>query len=427
MNISEDQFRLAIREVATEIADASAPPLSLAPRTARRPARTAGRRARWLRLAAPLAAAAAVIAVIAGSITVASRAHAPAASSQSAATAQLLRQLPPYYLALSAVRMPTDRAVIRNTRTGAPLATFRPPRPYSVFTMIAGTASGLTFVLAAGKSGKEPVTNIPTFRDKLFIVHVNPATGSATMAPLPIPVLWFVNNGWLSGLALSANGTRLAVANSSFTPASGQLRSQLRIYSVATGAVQAAWQAKGEVASGWFVQITMTWTPNGRALAFNWSNGTQQSFSGLRLLNTTGRGGNLISDSRLLVPQTQPNGYFLGDGMLIPDGTKVIANVGNDPRRGPSTNEFAEFSAATGRILRAMFRRTPEFSELQAPVWSSPSGQVLVVQIALKPRAAKPGDRPVSLSIFEVLRGDRLIPIPGAPASALGEFSQLAF
>jgi hypothetical protein len=419
MNISEDQFRLAIREVATEIADA--PPLSLAPRTARRPPRTAGRRAGWLRLAAPLAAATAVIAVIAGSITVASRAHAPAASSQSAATAQLLRQLPPYYLALSAIRMPTDRAVIRNTRTGAPLATFRPPRPYSVFTMIAGTASGLTFVLAAGKSGKEPVTNIPAFLDKLFIVHVNPATGSATMAPLPIPLLWLVN-GWLSGLALSANGTRLAVATS-FTPA----RSQLRIYSVATGAVQAAWQAEGEVASGWFVQITMTWTPNGRALAFNWSNGTVQSFSGLRLLDTAGRGGNLISDSRLLVPQTQPNGYFLGDGMLIPDGTKVIANVGNDPRRGPSTNEFAEFSAATGRILRVMYRRTPEFSELQAPVWSSPSGQVLVVQIALKPRAPKPGDRPFALSIFEVLRGDRLIPIPGAPASALGEFSQLAF
>ncbi len=128
----------------------SAPPLRLPDDPAAGPLRggASGRR-RWLRALTPLAAAAAVAAVVIASLSP-DRPHA---------ARRLSRARRPGPARCAASRRTTsrspawpdapDHAVIRATATGAVLATVQPPRPYGSFTFVSGAADDRTFVLAA--------------------------------------------------------------------------------------------------------------------------------------------------------------------------------------------------------------------------------------------------------------------------------------
>jgi hypothetical protein len=99
-----------------------------------------GRHTTWRAWAAPLAAAALVIAVVAGGLTVAgSLKHEPATAGPSAG----LYGVPAYYVALTTTTPRSDvendlassswtdtAAELRSTQTGAVLAKITPPKPY---------------------------------------------------------------------------------------------------------------------------------------------------------------------------------------------------------------------------------------------------------------------------------------------------------
>jgi hypothetical protein len=449
MNTTEDRLRRAARAAADTVAPGSAPPLRLPSRPGRRPGRPGrprrygGRRGRpgtsrrpgpgggWRGWVTPLAGAAAVAAVIVASVAIGGRVGGPQSPQLS------LRSVPPYYLALipgSQGPNGPQYAVIRSTVTGATEATIRPPKPFNTFSQATGAADDRTFVLAAqslpagwgGPAGGKPPA-------KFFVVHFNPAHGTFTMTPLAIPEI----GKTLQGIALSPDATRLAITN--YADPTGE-ESQVRIYSLATGAVQ-VWQSAGIIGDD--DQPAMSWTADGGTLAFNWIPDSYRrsgemcftSVSGLWLLNTATAGGGLLADSRLAVPTSLPGGFgSANEAILTPDGTKIIIPVYRptpasipgsgcvktqpsvplqptaSPTPGFTTFEFEAFSARTGKptyLLHPVLSRNGTAQPDLAMVWSNASGSVLVVQ-------APTGNE--RRTVLGVLGGNRFIPIPRAPA-----------
>jgi hypothetical protein len=440
MNTTEDRLRRATRAAADTVAPGSAPPLHLPSMPGRR---------RWPGWVTPLAAAAAaagVIVALAGIGGIVRALQGPQLSLSSA---------PPYYLAL----IPNGNngpqyAVIRSTVTGATEATIRPPKPFNTFSQATGAADDRTFVLGAQSfpagwtgpaGGKPPV--------KFFVVHFSPAHGTFTMAPLPIPEI----GNTVQGIALSPDATRLAITND--TDPTGA-ETQVRIYSLASGAVR-VWQSPGTIGNGGGDdQDAMSWAADGETLAFNWTPATKHMKNGelcftsvsgvLWLLNTATAGGSLLADSRLALPTSLPSGVGSDNqATLTPDGTKIIIPVQRPGRTisapclkpvpfqqvlphqagasaAPSsiTFEFEVFSTRTGKLVDALHpdhvRNGSSYPDLSM-AWSNPSGSVLVVQ------APTGNGRP---AVLGVLSGDKFIPIPGTggkPIPGIGGSPQLVF
>jgi hypothetical protein len=148
----------------------------------------------------------------------------------------------------------------------------------------------------------------------------------------------------------------------------------------------------------------MSWAADNATLAFNWYG----AGSGLRLLNTTAPGSNVVADSRLSVPiftrdqnHATSAGYLSDILMLTPDGKTVVGAIsafhGNDAG-------FAEFSAATGRLERRLDWRRWGGHSTGGPMdvlWASDDGGTLVVY-------APPGHA----NQIGILRGDKLTMLP---------------
>jgi hypothetical protein len=438
MNISQDQFRNALREVAEDITPSCVPPLAMPDRSLRQGqrARIGGRaRQRWLRLLAPVAAAAAVIAVIAVVVAVGgarSPGRAPAGTAG-------LRSAPGYYMAL----LPTSTAsnalllpyaVVRNTATGATVATVTPPKPFSRFTLIAGGADDRTFILAAQEGPSDDRNkNAPA---KLYRARFNPADDLVSLTPLPIPE--FGTATWLSGLALAPNGTSLAVVLLQPQLPSGNVYTQVRVYSL-TGKSRAGhpvkvWQGYGSINNLAFLGYhapCISWGSDG-VLAFNWGGNHPYADNGIWLLNTRSASGSLIADSRHVVVHNVPGGLQANDDGILTASGKVIVDpvsVGRVYFKGcpisdllchyAVVSEFREFSAATGKEIRVFW---PTRSLGAWVEWSSPSGSVLVVAAAVGSGAKSSGR-----AVFGVLSGRSFVPIPDAPAAIYPGIALLAF
>ncbi len=405
------------------------------------------------RLAAALAAAAAVIAVAGTSVAVwgGGQAGRPARASGNCASvtdsgegqaqhpvdgSSLLDRVPQYYMALIAERNSTRyEAVVRDTVTGATLACVRPPSRSVRFSMVAGAPDDRTFVLAASVLGKGDVKILrpspPAVLDptRLYLARFNPASGSIRLTALPIE---FPAPTDVGGLALSPTGTELAVSTLSWNARSGkEYLPQIRIYSLAShGATSSpvkAWTGSGNHYMG-----TMSWARTG-LLAFAW--GTSSTGLGVRLLNTDAPGGSLVGDSRLALgfagkgPGLPLPGY---GWMLTADGTTIAA-----PKTGPLTSKVTvtkvnhhpketvvssspgpvleEFSAATGRLIGTIGPHWPAetFAATPAILWTNSSGSVLV---ALAPPI---GGKSAQKEVLGVVSGSTFEPIPGAPGGYL--------
>jgi hypothetical protein len=166
----EDMLRTAFHEKAEHI-PGQPPPLDLEPA----PSPLAGRRddvrSRWLahrRWLIPVAAAAAVLAVVAGTAIASGVLSGPAAGPPASAGS-----VPPrYYVALAHGAKPKDQkmtAVVRETQTGAVVARVAAPRPYVTFTEVTGAANDTTFVLAAQGAGQPDTTLLPAYR--FYVLH----------------------------------------------------------------------------------------------------------------------------------------------------------------------------------------------------------------------------------------------------------------
>ncbi len=402
MSTIEDRLHAAARAVADTVTADSVPPLGLSGGPSSANGKPPRRNRRGFALLAPLAAAAAVVAVIVPSVALSGGTHAQGTAASSSAS---LRSVPPYYVEIirSSRKHNYSYAIVRDTLTGARLATIRVPKPFKNFESVTGAAGDRTFVLTATR-GSFPAPSGPA---KLFLARFNASTRAVTLRALPVPEI--TKPEVLYGVALSPSGTELAISVQT-----SHIVVRVSVYSLTTGAVR-SWQHTGFVGSGPYDSVALSWSSRG-TLAFNW----YQPFAVDRpastfLLNTATAGGNLIARSRQVVRWANlPDGFGpQGDAVVTPDGTKIVAPVFR--ATGPFlTGVFAieEFSAATGRVVRILDKTKSDWF-IDSVEWTNPSGSVLVVGMP-----AKPGGK----AVLGVLRGNKLTPIPVGQLAATPGF-----
>lgn len=426
MSTTEERLHAAIQHTAAEITPGTLLPLTLpAPDRQSVPLRQSRRTQRlgWRRVAAPLAAAASVVAVVTIllALTSSDGSRGPAPGTGGLAGQAALGSVPPYYVTLTGYTGDLNahfHAAVRATATGKTLATVSPPRPYQVFTWVSGAADDRTFVLAA--QGWAKGANVLQDATKFFLLKTDPAKGTARLTALPVSEK---SGDGVIGMTLSPDASKLAVVLN--TPHSQQTSRKIQVLSLATGAQHTwTWTGPGWVGSQDSFSQPISWAADSRTLAFQQWTGNQL---GVRLLDTAGAGHSLRS-ARLALSILSSNNDG-SNSLLTPDGTKIIyAPVVTLPPLTSGVHEklrFAAYSARTGKLLQT---RDPWWFNVAAPspgqsvlipwqqvLWTSTSGHTLIV---VSPPGRAPAGQWLRHSVrpvIGVLSGNHFTPIPNAP------------
>jgi hypothetical protein len=352
---------------------------------------------RWPAWATALAAAAAVLAVIAGALTVA---HAiSAAGPAEPVSPALYSGVPPYYAyAVSGNIYSTPKSSesviaryvkVRSTASGKLLTTVRPPAPYDAFEGFTGSASDRTFVFAAQWYQHPKQTGTPRIYKldqktplKFMILRITPG-GRPQLSPLSLPVK--LTEGEAPTFALSPDGTRLAVAYGG----SGQ-PAVVQVITLATGQLH-QWVSPKPAATPVLTGIG-AWTADGRTLVLGQEviarNGIISTIPArVRLLDTAAPGTDLGTASKLI---TLRGAGLISWPFTTPDGTSLISETGRPFKFSQTTASGAlgVFSPRTGALLRTEARWHRHLGQndrigagfTQAVLWSNFSGSRLVVE-----------------------------------------------
>jgi hypothetical protein len=371
----EDRVRAATAAAANLVPEGTAPPLRLSPPSGPKVPRP--RRERLRALAAPIAAAAAVVMVVA-IVTVT---HDYLSRPRPAATVVAPKIPPPYFVALTYVghyrswKLTRTDAVIASTATGQAILRIAPPKPYDTFSAVTSAYDGRTFVLEA--QDPTPDTRQYPTKTKFFELQVTlrgTRSVAAAVTPLPIPALPASLFGPWDGIALSPDGTELAVTHADV----GRTLPDIRVYDVATGRYRSWAMTSSEIAADPAVQ-TPSWQADGRHLALDvsWRNpGKTECLDCVRLLDTALPSGHLLADSKILVrsPDLHVNVQW-NTTAITPDGRHVLRSaIVPVPVTKNSFYDrpwIYDYSASTGRLLRSVVgARAINWSIL----WTSPDG-----------------------------------------------------
>jgi hypothetical protein len=459
MNTLQERVRAATRAAAGTVPPDSVPPLRL-------PAAEAGRSrggsrpsaSAWARRLAPLGAALAVVAVAIAMVTLGQAVHSSAAPPRPAPTAPSVPsvpsapglvlagpaaasytatdQVPAYYVSIESHGNPNfnrSYAVVRSTATGSVLGTIAAPGGGTVVTATA-SADDRTFVLDE-QPWVPPQSHANQFFEPrtfvLFRLDASGRPGALTRLSVSVP-----SGALMTGFALSPDASQLAVAVEPDNVKADPGLQQIRVYSLATGAVR-TWSADGTIGFGPDDARSLSWTDSERTLAFDWTGNGPGVHVGVRLLDLRSGGADLLADSRQavsLVNQTpgntspgassasHPQSACQQDSIITPNGTMIVCGAiaatdesvgstgsgGVNLQRGAVTG-FFEFSVATGRAARILgYWRFGSVGALSVDVlWSNASGSVLIGVI---PDAG--GGR------VGVIRGNEFTPLSMSPASA---------
>jgi hypothetical protein len=261
----------------------------------------------------------------------------------------------PYFVTL-AIQRPADPAVVTEALTGKVLAVVHTPASGTGFIGVAAAGDDHTFVIAA----QEPNAAAARF----YELRLGPSGHPEPLVLLPVAAV-----AYDGAFAVSADGRKLAIATAAGHTAA------IAIVSLATGA-ERLWKAASGHASN------LSWAGD-RLLAFQWSDGSRsprvaQSRSGVRLLDTAARGGDLLT-SRLIIQQAART--RLGDftGLAYPlisaDGTRLFATMLWGGPVNPNA-EVVEFSSRTGQALKVVTPTRDEsgMGSWCGVLWTDPSG-----------------------------------------------------
>ena len=433
----EDQLRAAGRAVREQVRDLPELDLRTQPAARRARVRTFRRRpgaSRWL---IPMAAATAVVAVAVTLVAVrnpprtAHKASAGPAASRSAGPAVNSppvdpEALPGYFVAIDGLAImgkivsgrmtpvKADSVVVGETLTGRRLATITPPAG-STFAGVTGAADDRTFVLdsvpVASREGFLSVTEQRTW----YLLRIRPgATPVQTLTTLHFPL---PSGADVSGIALSPDGTRLAVfyqvaGSGAGFPYNGPFT--LGIYSVATGAVLRSWTGTDPHHGSYAyasdappdTNANLTWTSDGQRLAFAYRNSRDANSSlYLREVKLAGPGGDLFADSAVIatIAASMTTGRskiwcdslgITGDGRSaicgaeLPKSPPVGATLDalTDPWRGCAAATdlaypgLAKISLTGDRLAEVLYQVKPKCAGagFGAVLWSSPSGATVL-------------------------------------------------
>jgi hypothetical protein len=402
----EDRLRTATRARAALVRDI--PPLELPAARAVRLPRTPLARG-WIAWLAPVTAAAVVVAL---AVTVVSLRElrnepsvSPAASGQPGTGATSAAAVPTYYAALDdpsgtafngqRTTHPVD-VVVGDTRTGERIATVTPPKGQT-FAGLTAAAGDRTFVLAT-ESLPVPLGYYSTAPVAWYLLRIAPGSSrAATLTKLSIPGQ--PAGTQVDGIALSPNGSELAVMyqRDVWSGKTGPLT--LSVYSVSAGKALRTWTqpTKGFPAGyGWYYgrysNSSITWLADGHTLAFvdginSGENGPPlaATFSGvkIRTINLTRPGGDLLSDSKVVF--TSQNHWCI-TLQLTADGRTVFCgsyggNFAPAKKSSAYDPEIIEYSVATGKP-RIVYRFEGTYNVGMANVlWLNSDGSALICSV----------------------------------------------
>jgi hypothetical protein len=306
----------------------------------------------------PLTAAVAVIAV-AVALAAVRDGRAASPGPPAPATNPVATAAPQYYVELgpyeSAPGYQRD-AIVGDTRTGKVLATVKPPADRT-FVGVTGAADDRTFVIDAGPdTGSPGKGEAPQGTHTWYLLRLAPGTSHpATLTRLPIAAL--AESDGIDGLALSPDAGTLAVLYQPGVLAGSPKPYTLRTFSLSTGKALRTWTAPVVPGLTYGLpglnpdnSVGLAWTADGHTLAFAFPPNDQPDYE--RTLNVTGKGANLLADSRpvLSIPDNQPNCVSL---MLSSDGRTMVCGAVAGRPEGP---EFDLYSTATGKLARVLYR-----------------------------------------------------------------------
>jgi hypothetical protein len=407
MNLIEDRIRAAARAAAETVAPYSVPPLEL---PAEYP-RGDGWRRRWLVPAAAAAAVAIVIAVAAVTVGPATRARPPASAPGGPVTGPMppgpslasyvsSGTIPPYFVAVAftgqAAQSPAV-AVVHDTVSGHALATIRPSIRGGTIVGVSAAGDDHTFVLDE-QTWVKPKYPFPTAGysgpHSFYLLRLSSAGRVSSLGRLRVTV---PATQVLSAFALSPDGQRLALA---VQPRKGPARTDLEVVTLSTGSTR-MWSAVGIFRSGAADSRALSWTADGRELAFEWEPKNQGVEPPVeeRLLSLTSASGDLLAASRRVIATTRqfkPSGSTFQvsdtqyDPAVTPDGSVIVTNAAyfrvKTKESGKAWNGrfgCAEYSTRTGKLVRILGYWTvkPAGYWPTQVLWSSPSGRVLIAVI----------------------------------------------
>ena len=275
-----------------------------------------------------------------GSLTVAgSLKHQPGAAGPAAGP----DGVPPYYVALTVPGTYSDiytggngtAAEVRATATGAVLARIAVPRPYVQFAAVTAAADDRTFVLVAEEKNK-PLESPSYQPSRFYLLHFDPASGRASLRALPAA---FIPAGHeVCDTALSPDGTLLAadIGDGCYGGA------RLYVFDLATGNAR-VWNG-AEVLFGFGAPNpdVLSWTADGKHVAFVGAAGVAPTPSEVRLLDVTAPGPDLLANSKPVCEWAALDNigafYPTWRGVKItPDGRTVVI-----------LDEFASVTARNG-------------------------------------------------------------------------------
>jgi hypothetical protein len=428
MNDLQERLRTVTHAAGEQITPDRIPPLPPLERrrTYRRLARLTGagapRLRPWPARLAPLAAAVAVVALVAGSLTLA---HAvglsdpartgPGPSSASAAA----NRVPPWYASLAYSQTlgyaQPGPVMFRRTATGAVRTTVQPPSGED-FTALSGADDDSTFVAAAATTGQvtqrigdagtasgtgtatsdtdvstststqkvtAPVLSAPA---RFYLLRFDAHTGVARLSSPHIPAL-----ANMTDFALSPDGASLAVAL-----ATAQTMS-LRVYSLASGSSVTWTAATHQGGHDRYLGIgSLSWTRGG-GLAFGLVSAGQAG-TPFGVLDTATAGGNLFGHSAMYPPGT------CYPSLVTQNGELIITT------QTSATGDFLlrECTISHGHVTVTVPGRAVSYQhgavDVQGPLWASPTGHKLILAGSIGA---------VHRSVTGVLHGTVLDALPG--------------
>jgi hypothetical protein len=344
--------------------------------------------------------AAAVVVVLAialagilSSLFIASSPHAKdkqVSASQGAVGALGPDSVPPYYVAIDAHGNPSSvpsYAVVRATSTGTQLGTVAPSLPGGTVLAATAAADDQTFVLDEEKFQRNGSTvSGATETRSFYLLRLHRGGMPAGVTQLHMTIA-----GLVTGMALSPDGTKLAIAVQPRHRPDVNLE-ELRIYTLATGAVR-TWRGEGVIGFSPDDSQSLSWTANGRLLLYDWKPASLGHSPGNGfapwLLDTTLAGTGLQADSRQVAsfgatpsadaPSCQSNYIITPDGSAVVCGAVTTIGLAS---QNNATFAFYGLSTSTGRALRTLYRRKISNAASHINVlWSNASGTVLIAVI----------------------------------------------
>jgi hypothetical protein len=382
----------------------------------------------WL---APVAAVAAVLAVVTG-VSLAGRSEGQGAPShQSPIPPEPVGTMPPFYVTLAAtypqnapwayVRDSANGAVltavhlpalVTNHGSSSPSITAGDNRTY-IITESGPDSTGRTITQKIPPTPRYPhgrtvtahVTQIVTV-SRHYLLRAAADGRSASLTRLSIPNMPAAT----ADIALSPDGSQVAAAVQP-CQASGCPSTGIRVVTLATGAVR-----------DWTTQVpgipyTLSWAGNSH-LAFGWVGTDSPGYGLYRLLDITRPGSNLWGARPIAGPLPMASG-FTPPSLITPDGraviTSAVRNIPDGNGRATVVAQIVELDARTGRLLRVLHTATARGTTGREPVRGQPSVRELdrgCKVLALGPTGVQ---ALVECFGFGRLDGSRFTPLPGVP------------